>query len=1159
MRKGLLTVILVFGGIYLFNSSANSQTWLQDYAIKRGLELSAERAFAESIAIADNIPIRMEYDDGQTIELQRFRNNIPVYYKTDNLTAARTISTHKVWPGGVGAYYLTGENIILGVWDAGRVRPTHQEFGSRVIFTQGNNHDHSTHVGGTMIATGVIGAAKGMSYKGSLKSYDWTIDEAEMAAEAAAGLRVSNHSYGTITGWYWNYRNDNRWAWFGDVNISAIEDYNFGFYSEQAKEWDEIANNAPNYLIVKSAGNDRDEGPSGSTQHWIFVGGTWTLVTAARNRDGNSGYDCISHNSLAKNILTVGAVNDIYNSYSDPNSVVMSTFSCWGPADDGRIKPDIVANGVDLYSPISTSDIAYGRYSGTSMSSPNASGSVGLLLQRQNMLQGATPLRSSTLKAIIINTADEAGPNPGPDYMFGWGLMNTLKAVQLMTQDSIDGFGSHIKELVLNQGQTIQFDIGSDVIPLRATICWNDPAGTPVSPALDPTNIMLKNDIDLRIIKKSNQQIYRPWILNPAVPSSAANTGDNIRDNVEQVYIESPERTVYTVRITHKGLLVGGSQHLSFVISGNAVPLGPVFVAQPSSFEYTLIPSAITDDSIKIKNPGDSLLFVQTLIPPPENSWLSILENYITVDSLDSSMVHFTVDPSGLNTWTDYNGAISFLHNDSTQTPTLINVLVHVLGPTITSKTTSYLFEIDSGDVAKDTLVIRNDGYIPLHLSINDTGKLTPTWLTHNLDIGTIAPNESIFVALTAGTPTLAIGDYYTNLLIESNDNKTGNIIIPIALHVGTKRTISMQVDNRWNMISLPVKSFLSLKTELFPTATSHAFLYNGNYVQKNILEAGQGYWLKFDAVQSLPIEGYLVNADTLSLLEGWNMIGALSNSIPTSAVISEPDGKIAPYFFGYNRNYIIVDSLKPGKGYFVKAKYPCDIILSGTYPPLSKQLASQTLSAFNSITFSDGENSQTLYFTSALDRGLSIEDFELPPTAPEGDFDVRYSSGRFLEVVGKNQSESPINIQTVSSLITISWNIQELSNTKYVLRDDEGKTYPLTENGSIMLQGDNSGVKILKLVNEGTNIPMEYLLQQNYPNPFNPVTIVNYQLPVANWVMLKVYDVLGREVAVLVDEFKNAGYYQATWDATNIPSGIYFYKMKTENFTSVKKMLLLQ
>lgn len=1164
MQKGLLFISLVIGGICLTISSALSQTKLQEIAQQSSIKWQTERAYAESIAITDQMPIRMEFENGRIIEIQRFQNGLPRYYTTTNLNAAKTLSTNKVWPGGGANFFLTGNGITLGEWDGGGIRTTHQEFGGRVISTQGSPHYHSTHVAGTMIAAGVVGTAKGMSYQASLKAFDWNSDESEMATQAGLGLRVSNHSYGQITGWDYNYRGDGKWAWFGDISVSTVEDYSFGFYDEIAMDWDDVAYNAPYYLIVKSAGNDRGDYPGGTVQHWVYIEGTgWVLQTVPRNRDGNNdGYDCLASSSLSKNILSVGAVNDIPGGYTNPSSVVMSSFSGWGPTDDGRIKPDIVANGINLYSTLETSDNVYGTLSGTSMATPNVTGSIGLLLQRQKMMQGDTPLLSSTLKAIIINTADEAGPNPGPDYMFGWGLMNTLSAVQIMTQDSIDGYGSHIKELVLNPGQTIQFDVGSDGInPLKATICWTDPAGVPVGPSLDPIKIMLRNDIDIRITKKQNLQTYSPWILNPASPSAAATTGDNIRDNVEQVNITSPERTSYIVRITHKGTLVGGSQNVSFVISGNAVPLGPVFVAQPNDFEYTLIPSAsaITNDSIKIKNIGDSLLIFETLVPSPENSWLSVEEDYVTIDSLDSGMVHFTVDPSELNSWTDYTGAISFLHNDSTSTPSNVNILLHILGATITVNKTSFLFEIDSGVTTRDTIVIKNVGYIPLHLSINDTGKLTPSWLTHNLNIGSIAPNESIFVALTAGIPTLTIGDYYTNLLIESDDNKTGDINIPIALHVATRRILSVQVDSRWNMVSLPVKSFMALKTDLFPTAASHAFSYDGIYNREDILEAGNGYWLRFNSVQSIPIEGYIFKSDTITLKESWNMIGALSNTIPTTAVISEPAGKLAPYFFGYDRSYIIVDSLKPGKGYFVKAKDPCDIILSGTYPPLSKQLASQTLSAFNSITFNDGDNSQTLYFTSALDRGISIEDFALPPTAPEGDFDVRYSSGRFLELIGENQGEYPINIQTVSSLITISWNIRELSTAKYVLRDDEGKTYPLTENGSITLQGDNSGIKTLKLATEGKNIPMEYALGQNYPNPFNPSTKIDYDLPSDGYISIKVYNVLGNEIKTLYEGNQKAGYHSVEFNGVNLPSGIYFYKMKTEKFLSVRKMLLLQ
>ncbi|MDP2208395.1 MAG: T9SS type A sorting domain-containing protein [Bacteroidota bacterium] len=99
-------------------------------------------------------------------------------------------------------------------------------------------------------------------------------------------------------------------------------------------------------------------------------------------------------------------------------------------------------------------------------------------------------------------------------------------------------------------------------------------------------------------------------------------------------------------------------------------------------------------------------------------------------------------------------------------------------------------------------------------------------------------------------------------------------------------------------------------------------------------------------------------------------------------------------------------------------------------------------------------------------------------------------------------------------------------------------------------------------------NKPSRYELSQNRPNPFNPVTHISYSLPDAGYVTLKVYDVLGREVATLVDGYKDAGYYEAAWDArlnnvvgqaSNIPSGVYFYRLQSGNFNSVKKMLLLR
>ncbi|PKL84371.1 MAG: hypothetical protein CVV24_00070 [Ignavibacteriae bacterium HGW-Ignavibacteriae-3] len=89
--------------------------------------------------------------------------------------------------------------------------------------------------------------------------------------------------------------------------------------------------------------------------------------------------------------------------------------------------------------------------------------------------------------------------------------------------------------------------------------------------------------------------------------------------------------------------------------------------------------------------------------------------------------------------------------------------------------------------------------------------------------------------------------------------------------------------------------------------------------------------------------------------------------------------------------------------------------------------------------------------------------------------------------------------------------------------------------------------------------LPLHYALEQNYPNPFNPETVIAYTLPARSFVSLKVYDLLGRQMAVLVDEDKRAGNYRVKFNGTDFSSGVYFYKLQTEKATSIKKMLLVK
>ncbi len=124
--------------------------------------------------------------------------------------------------------------------------------------------------------------------------------------------------------------------------------------------------------------------------------------------------------------------------------------------------------------------------------------------------------------------------------------------------------------------------------------------------------------------------------------------------------------------------------------------------------------------------------------------------------------------------------------------------------------------------------------------------------------------------------------------------------------------------------------------------------------------------------------------------------------------------------------------------------------------------------------------------------------------------------------------------------------------------------TYSVVACGTEIYAGTDHGVwrrplsqLNVKLVSRG--FPEQFNLLQNYPNPFNPTTVISYQLPVASKVDLNVYDVLGREVFVLVNEKKDAGRYQVKFDGSGLASGVYFYRLQAENFVQTKKLLLLR
>ena len=244
-----------------------------------------------------------------------------------------------------------------------------------------------------------------------------------------------------------------------------------------------------------------------------------------------------------------------------------------GPSDDGRIKPDISAKGVGVFSTMaylpSTSTPSNNTYhagQGTSFASPAIAGSI-LLLQQHFTNINSGFMRGATIKALIANSAKEAGPNPGPDVTFGWGLMDVEKAANTITNN---GGKSLISEDKILNGYSYSREIVADGSePLVATISWTDPAG-PIKANNDTTSVLV-NDLDLRL--SANSTTYFPWKLdwsNGKISAKAnpALQGDNNRDNTEKIEIPSPVAgQVYTLTVNHKGS-IGAGQNFSIVITG---------------------------------------------------------------------------------------------------------------------------------------------------------------------------------------------------------------------------------------------------------------------------------------------------------------------------------------------------------------------------------------------------------------------------------------------------------------------------------------------------------------------------------------------------------------------------------------------------------------
>lgn len=341
----------------------------------------------------------------------------------------------------------------------------------------------------------------------------------------------------------------------------------------------------------------------------------------------------------------------------------MTSFSSWGPTDDGRTKPDVVAAGCEhdpLYdynepdksiwsTYILNLSSSYKGMCGTSMATPAVAGSLALMLEDWRDTHTAEPL-PSTMKAVLIQTATDLG-NLGPDYSHGYGLIDVKDAVDLIDSDTANN-DVILEESIVEQNDRDHFTVAvASGQELKITLVWDDYPGTPNA---DPA---LANDLDL-IVRAPDGSTRFPWTLDPDNPGDPAETDQPDRlNNVEQVYVSSvPVGSGGTWRIEISGHEVPQPNQTYSLVTNN-IPMTPV--TKPSRFyvrdaEGHAVAWFSSLGNIALKG---TLTQNTTPSPSPDKDEFMVRNATGDVAMIDTTNGNMTIKGSRKTVWEDPSGA----------------------------------------------------------------------------------------------------------------------------------------------------------------------------------------------------------------------------------------------------------------------------------------------------------------------------------------------------------------------------------------------------------------------------------------------------------------------------------------------------------------------
>jgi hypothetical protein len=420
-----------------------------------------------------------------------------------------------------------------------------------------------------------------------------------------------------------------------------------------------------------------------------------------------------------------------------------------------------------------------------------------------------------------------------------------------------------------------------------------------------------------------------------------------------------------------------------------------------------------------------------------------------------------------------------------------------------------------------------------------------------------IDSNSSIYVESSADVCAGGVGNITSNFY--GGGTECGqSIAATFQLAVG--------VYDGWNIVSVPGLHPVNQNINTWWSGkdpASGVFQFTSGYVSVTEVTPGIGYWMNhigsntYNTGDEWPASGMqkVLNV-SLTGITGWNLIGGYHLTVATSSITTTPAGLQTGSVFGYSpgSGYSPAANLVPGYGYWIKLTAVGDINIP-TSLAKGTAITDYIMSDWSRIILTDAAGkSYTLYSVNGDSpngtASVNLNQYELPPLPPAGMFDVRYGSQRLAEVIGNEMKT--IEMQGADYPVTI-----RVEGMTIRVQDETGKIV-----NQVIKSGEEaviSNLIIEKLRVSSNVIPEAYSLDQNFPNPFNPSTRISWQSPVDGHQSLRVYDVLGNEVAVLVDEFRTAGRYDATFDASNLASGIYFYRIQAGSFVQTRKMILLK